>query len=105
MTDTTVSPAGEKKADTYLTEGKMNVTVASSSLTLVEAHGSSVYSVKHQNGVWTCDCPARVSLCAHVVAAQKIVHRKDAPPELPHAADEELDTLLGERQEQATIDD
>lgn len=96
MSDTTVSPSVQKKAVKYLTEGKIDVqAVSPKGPALIEARGSEVYEVKW-NGGWTCDCPARVLLCAHIVAASLVVQRKATTPQLPTTPD--LDLLLGGRQ-------
>lgn len=90
------SVAVVKKADGYLTSGRVKVIrvdVAEHQATL-HVEGSTRYVVRYNAG-WSCDCPARVSRCAHVVAAQKVVELHDEMPKLP--SDPELAALLGPR--------
>lgn len=98
--DTTVSPAVEKKAMQYLAESKIRVVEVSGNSAQLTAKGTGLYLIRFQGGVWVCDCPARVALCAHIVAAKKIVHFKTQRPVLPHADADDLDALLGDRREQ-----
>lgn len=63
------------KADRYLTEGRVRVLLVNDSGGEFEVAGSDKYSVKAMP--WTCNCPARVLECAHIVACQKITSFDD----------------------------
>lgn len=58
------------KADRYLTEGRVRVLSVSNDKGSFEVAGSDKYIVNA--APWTCNCPARVLECAHIVACQKI---------------------------------
>ena len=63
------------KADRYLTEGRVRVLFLDNNKAEFEVAGSDKYSVKAMP--WTCNCPARVLECAHIVACQKITSFDD----------------------------
>jgi uncharacterized Zn finger protein len=68
-----VSASAQAKADRYLTEGRVVAFSVNTSRAEFTVHGSGAkpYRVIFR-GEWSCDCPARVSPCAHILACQKI---------------------------------
>jgi hypothetical protein len=60
----------EAKARRYLAEGRVRICVLNeeSGIATAEVRGNgAVYSVRHDEHGWACDCPARTE-CAHVAA-------------------------------------
>lgn len=87
------------KAEQYLTEGRIRVIEHSQQHTLIYATGSDTepYYVKRNSaGAWTCDCPARVTDCAHVLAARMIIPESTQATlsNFPTATDPDIDKLL-----------
>jgi predicted nucleic acid-binding Zn finger protein len=65
----------DQKADRYLVEGRVSVSLVNESKGAFYVSGSDdTPYVVNFGGEWTCNCPARVTQCAHIVACQKITH-------------------------------
>lgn len=88
----------EEKALRYIAEGRVNVVAVDQgrNTATVEVKGShpSPYKVDFRGGEWTDNCDARVSRCAHVVAASMVVHL-ETDVRL-YETSEDLDRLLSE---------
>jgi hypothetical protein len=66
----------EFKAVRYLTQGRLRVTEVVADKIRATCRGSSnvVYDLGFDMGQgWWCRCPARVFLCCHIAALQKVV--------------------------------
>lgn len=77
-----VSP--DEKALQYIALGRVNLVSVHPVTGLAEAEvmsssGGDPYRVTHEDSAWSCDCPARVILCVHIRAVQKVVRAKPAP--------------------------
>jgi len=100
-----VSESIRSKAHGYLTSGAVQVYEAEQeptlrALVLVKGSAKDPYRVLISGRVVTCDCPARVWGCAHVVAALLVLEvpdprEQDAPGEEDPALSDEIDALLG----------
>lgn len=86
-----VSPKVEAKAHALLTSGKVRCMTQTPTEGLFTVQGSDKdpYEVKYRQGVWWCDCPARVE-CSHLVAVRLVARVEPAEtpafapePELP----------------------
>ena len=88
------SEASIVKAHKYLTEGKVTLLEVSDDGCTASAQGSgdTPYEVIF-NGGWSCDCPARKTECAHVVAVKLVTDFHSSKPHFK--ADPEIDELLG----------
>lgn len=67
-----------KKAAEYLAQGRVKVKAVVTSghptgLFSVAGSLEEPYEVRYLSN-WTCDCPARVPVCAHILACQKITN-------------------------------
>lgn len=94
-----MSQASEDKALAYLAEGRIKVIQATPTEALIHAHGSGKdpYDVRYQAGIWTCSCPARKPLCAHVIAAHLISPLRDGDSgNLSQNLDPEIDKILAD---------
>lgn len=64
------------KGERYLLSGRLTVRLVTPER--IEAHckGDSghFYKLCHENGVWSCSCPAR-QRCAHLMALKRVVTR------------------------------
>jgi hypothetical protein len=76
-----VLSTSEKKAHEYLLAGRVDVVKVSSieALVRVQGTGPEPYTVKFGQNIWHCGCPAHTPLCAHVIAAQLVVHKVPDP--------------------------
>lgn len=88
----------EQKAHAYLIAGKVRVQWLDGEtemLVHVRGSGEKPYVVRCREGVWSCDCPAHVLECAHVIAAALVVpeHGGAVVPTLS-APNEELDAMF-----------
>jgi hypothetical protein len=65
----------ELKAHRYLTEGRVTAVFVDHNRGSFNVRGSDdlPYTISF-SGDWTCDCPARVPVCAHILACQQITH-------------------------------
>lgn len=81
-----VSP--DEKALSYIAAGKVSVERVDRETNTALLHIASStqngdpYYVEFNGHEWTCDCPARVLLCVHIRAAQKIVKMEKKTPSL-----------------------
>ena len=66
----------QAKGERYLLSGRLTIRLVTPER--IEAHvkGDSghIYRVIHDNGLWTCSCPAK-QRCAHLVALKRVVSR------------------------------
>lgn len=77
------STAVIQKAHAYIEEKRVRVTKVSPGIVEAEVKGSGPdpYLVKASaiTGIWSCTCPARVVVCAHI-AAVGLVAEPSSPP-------------------------
>jgi hypothetical protein len=100
---TAPSEAVQAKAATILLEGRVKVKhlqALGDGHWVFQAHVSPTepgdpYIVRFNASGWHCDCPARVQICAHVLACQTItdLEMPAGKPALAH--DPEIDKILG----------
>lgn len=110
MSDETPSEKTQAKAGEYLLSGRVKVQYAGrevvegkdgAPLPLFFAHVSSAaaegdpYHVKFTTSGWHCDCPARVQLCAHILACQAIFDVSLVEKPADDVPDVDIDALLG----------
>ena len=88
----------ENKAKQYLTEGKVKVVEFAHSTQLFHVQGTdpyNPYTVRFMGSYWDCSCPARIELCAHVVACRLICNTETHARTLGSSENsDELDALL-----------
>lgn len=109
MSDETPSDKTQAKAAEYLLSGRVKVQYASrevvegedgAPLPLFLAHVFSAaedgdpYHVKFTTSGWHCDCPARVQLCAHVLACQAVFDVSMVEKTEDTGPDVDIDALL-----------
>ena len=89
------------KAHRLLVTGKVTAVEQTSTTAYFQVQGSDTepYDVKFQQGVWICDCPARVD-CAHLLAVRLVspgaaVTAAPFAPEPEAVSTDELNKLLG----------
>jgi len=95
-----VSP--DEKALQYIALGRVRIVMVDMDTREAHVHVHSAtqaagepYYVQHRNGEWHCDCPARVSPCAHIRAVQKVIDFPAAKPTLtPTYEISSVDALL-----------
>jgi hypothetical protein len=66
----------QEKAERYIVEHRVSVTSVSadgSAVVAVKGSEDQPYIVKLSGGLWVCGCPAKVSRCAHVIAASMVI--------------------------------
>ena len=86
----------EDKAQRYIDEGRVTIVRREETPTGLECEikvqGSEAdpYTVRLSGGLWTCDCPAHVWRCAHVIAGQIVAKREVPKPSLGTSLDEFL---------------
>lgn len=93
----------QAKAGEYLLSGRVKVQFLANEervdflANVTPKAGGDPYRVKYTHGVWNCDCPARVEVCAHVLACQTITNFKKltAPTEVEFSHNPDIDKLLG----------
>ena len=86
----------QRKADRYLTEGRVlavYLTLTGGDF-LVNGSAPEPYKV-HFLGEWTCSCPAQI-VCAHIVACQKITRFEPARQIMFADPEDELSAFLHE---------
>lgn len=88
------------KANDYLTTGR----VCTVEVSTQEGYGefliagtfSEPYRVVYQDGRWGCDCPARVLVCAHVLACQTITKFEAVKPIVSLTGDDDASIMMAE---------
>ena len=104
MTDETPSEKTQAKAAEYLLAGRVRVTSLIPGGQSCEAEVYSAnqdgdpYRVRFNNSGWHCDCPARVQLCAHILAVQTVTDLKvdkSAAMSFTPKTDVSIDEILG----------
>jgi len=61
------------KARRYLAEGRLTVERVDDKVIIATCKGAGeVYFVAFKRGRWQCDCRARGSMCAHLLALQTV---------------------------------
>jgi hypothetical protein len=73
-----MSAATEDKALRYLAGGHVRVQEVDlrtgfALIHVTPSDGGDPYLVRQMAGEWTCDCPARIPECSHVIASRLIV--------------------------------
>jgi len=64
------------KGERYLVTGRLTVRIVTPQKIEAFCKGDSghTYRLAHQDGVWSCSCPARTR-CAHLVALKRVTTR------------------------------
>lgn len=94
------SEAQQAKAAEYLLSGRVKVQyLADEERVDFLAHvtpkqGGDPYFVKFNPLGWHCDCPARVQVCAHILACQTITDFQNPDAKPTFVADPSIDALL-----------
>ena len=93
-----MSTAIELKAHRYLVEGRVAVTHVTEDRAefLVAGSDPEPYRVRCLAGLWSCACPAQITVCAHIFACQKITKIEPVRALLFDPAADDLTKLMND---------